>query len=98
MEKDLRYATLFDIYQGLLTDKQREVFTSYYLLDLSLSEIADNDGASRQSAYDTVKKVKQKLDEFEDKLQILSKRQAILDIISDKNDQTFDKIKGILLE
>jgi predicted DNA-binding protein YlxM (UPF0122 family) len=70
MEKDLRYVELFELYQGLLTDRQRELFRSHYLYDLSLAEIAEPDGNSRQSVYAAVKKVKEKLDEYESKLHI----------------------------
>ena len=66
MEKDLRYIELFEIYQGLLTDRQRELFSSHYYYDLSLSEIAEPEGNTRQSVYAAVKKVKEKLDEYED--------------------------------
>ena len=65
MEKDLRYVELFELYQGLLTDKQRETFSSHYYYDLSLSEIEEPDGNTRQSVYAAVKKVKEKLDEYE---------------------------------
>ena len=78
MEKDLRYIELFEIYQGLLTDRQREIFSSYYCLDLSLSEIAEPDGNSRQSVYAVVKNVKAKLDEYEDKLGEYSKNQKLI--------------------
>ena len=61
MEKDFVLTQLFDIYGVLLTDRQRELFASYYLYDLSLSEIAEPEGKTRQNVYEQVKKVKQKL-------------------------------------
>jgi predicted DNA-binding protein YlxM (UPF0122 family) len=70
MEKDLKYIELFELYQGLLTDRQRELFSSHYYYDLSLSEIAEPDGNSRQSVYAAVKKVKEKLDEYESVLRL----------------------------
>ena len=70
MEKDLRYIELFELYQGLLTDRQRELFRSHYYYDLSLSEIAEPDGNTRQSVYAAVKKVKEKLDEYESVLRL----------------------------
>lgn len=96
MEKDLRYISLFEIYGGLLTDKQREIFSAYYLLDLSLSEIADSDGGSRQSVHDLIKKVKAKLDEYEDKLKIYDKQASVLDALKGENPQLITKIKDIL--
>ena len=73
MEKDLRYVELFEIYQGLLTDRQRELFKSHYFYDLSLSEIAEPEGNTRQNVYMAIKKVKTKLDEYETLLKIHSK-------------------------
>ena len=61
MEKDLKYVELFELYQGLLTDRQRELFSSHYYFDLSLAEIAEPDGNTRQNVYAAVKKVKAKL-------------------------------------
>ena len=73
MNKDLEYIELFELYKDLLTEKQRELFASHYLFDLSLSEIAEQDGGSRQSVYDTVKKVKKKLLTYENSLKIRAK-------------------------
>ena len=97
MEKDLRYTALFEIYQGLLTEKQKQVFSDYYLCDLSLGEIASEEGFSRQSVYDAIKKVKLKLDEYEDKLGIYAKNGEILSCLDGVVDkEIYDKIKEIL--
>jgi len=56
---------LIDIYGGLLTQKQLAAVSGYYLNDLSLSEIADNEGITRQGAYDLVTKSKAMLERFE---------------------------------
>ena len=65
MENDIYFVQLFDIYKGLLTENQRELFTMRYSLDLSFAEIAVETGASRQSAFDGIKKIKEKLIEYE---------------------------------
>ena len=62
---NIELATLFEIYKELLTERQREQFLSHYCFDLSLSEIAEPEGNTRQSVYAAVKKVKEKLDEYE---------------------------------
>lgn len=80
MNKDLRYNELFDVYGKLLTDKQREIFSSYFDYDLSLSEIAESQGTTRQNVYDAVKKVKEKLDEYEKILRLASKNSQITEI------------------
>ena len=73
MEKDLVYIELFEIYQGLLTERQRELFRSHYYFDLSLSEIAEPDGNTRQNVYMAIKKVKEKLSEYESILKLREK-------------------------
>lgn len=99
MEKDFELIELFELYQGLLTDKQRELFSSYYLYDLSLSEIAEPFGTTRQSVYEGVKKVKKKLIELEN---ILHLRQRNVELTSlansfkDKNPEICDKILEII--
>ena len=78
MEKDLRYTELFELYQGLLTERQREIFSCHYCLDLSLAEIAEPDGNTRQSVYAVVKNVKAKLDEYEKVLRLYEKNQKLI--------------------
>lgn len=73
MEKDLRYVELFELYQGLLTERQRELFSSHYYYDLSLSEIAEPDGNTRQNVYMAIKSVKTKLDGYEKLLKLKEK-------------------------
>ena len=83
MAKDLVLIELFDIYGGLLTERQRELFTSYYLYDLSLAEIAEPEGKTRQNVYEQVKKVKAKLIEYENLLKIREKNLQIVEVAKD---------------
>jgi predicted DNA-binding protein YlxM (UPF0122 family) len=78
MVKDLKYDELFEEYKSLLTEKQQEVFTLYYRLDLSLGEIKEIKNISRQGVLDTVNKVCKLLDEYENKLHLLYKKKQIL--------------------
>lgn len=87
MEKDLEFIELFEIYKNLLTEKQRELFSSHYLYDLSLSEVAEEEGGSRQSVYDAVKKVKIKLSEYEKALKLRAKNQRLLELAKLTNDE-----------
>ena len=66
--KDLRYLQLWDCYGQLLTETQRELCELYYMCDLSLAEIAEQKGISRQSVSDTLKKSRELLDYYEGKL------------------------------
>ena len=73
MEKDLHYVELFELYQDLLTERQRELFRSHYYFDLSLAEIAEPDGNTRQNVYMAIKSVKSKLDGYEKALKLREK-------------------------
>ncbi len=97
MEKDLRYAELFELYQDLLTERQREIFSCHYLLDLSLSEIAEPDGNTRQSVYAVVKKVKEKLDEYEKVLRLYEKNQKLI-VLSEKVKEHDNSLAQQILE
>ena len=66
--KDLGYLQLWDCYGGLLTDNQREICEEYYVLDLSLSEIAEERGVSKQSVSEVLKTSRELLDRYEEKL------------------------------
>ncbi len=78
MAKDLHFNELFEEYKVLLTEKQIEVFDLYYNLDLSLGEISDIKGITRQGVQDTINKVCKLLDEYEKKLRLVEKKKQIL--------------------
>ncbi len=59
---------LLDYYGELLTEKQRTCFDLYYNQDLSLGEIAENEGISRQGVYDTLLRTQSILENLEEKL------------------------------
>ncbi len=65
MSKDLFLCDLLDVYGPLLTEKQRRLLELYYYDDLSLSEIAENEGGSRQGALDMIKRAGKELSEME---------------------------------
>ena len=66
-----RMTMLFDFYGELLTERQKEFFDLYYNEDLSLAEIADETGTSRQAVHYTLKKAEKALEEFEEKLRLI---------------------------
>ncbi len=68
MAKDLKLVILLDFYGGLLTEKQALALDCYYNQDLSLSEIADDMGISRQGVMAFLKQGEKHLKEFEEKL------------------------------
>ncbi|MBD5636787.1 MAG: DNA-binding protein [Clostridia bacterium] len=65
---DLRFRRLLDRYSPLLTDIQREITDLYYNYDLSLAEIAEEKGCSRQSVSDCLAKCRKKIEWYEEKL------------------------------
>lgn len=58
---------LFDFYGELLTDKQREYYDLHYNEDLSLAEIADESGISRQGVWDIIRRAEAAMTEIEQK-------------------------------
>ena len=68
---------MYDIYSPLLSEKKREAFEGYYLSDLSLSEIAQDTGTSRQAVRDLVSRTCTELREYEEKLGLLHKRKML---------------------
>ena len=58
---------LFDFYGELLTDKQRECFDLHYNEDLSLQEIAEQSGISRQGVWDNIRRAEAAMTEIEEK-------------------------------
>ena len=66
-----RMAMLFDFYGELLTDRQKEFYDLYYNEDLSLAEIAENYGITRQGVRDVIVRAEAILTETEDKTGII---------------------------
>ena len=72
-EKNLRLIMLFDIYGELLTQTQKTMFDLYYNDDLSLAEVAENTGITRQGARDSIKRAEGTLLSLEEKLGLADK-------------------------
>ena len=63
-----RMAMLYDFYGDLLTPRQKEFYDLYYNDDLSLAEIAENEGITRQGVRDSIKRAESQLLEMEERL------------------------------
>ena len=74
MEKIVKVAQLYEVYGQLLNEKQRDVINCYYNEDLSLQEIADNDGKTKQAISDMINRSVDKLFEFENELSLLKSK------------------------
>lgn len=64
---------LFDFYGGLLKEHKRAIFEDYILNDYSLSEIASEQGMSRQGVHDIVKRCSKELEHYENTLHLVDK-------------------------
>lgn len=73
MNKFLEQALLYDFYGELLTDHQKEIYEQFVLNDLSLSEIAESEGISRQGVHDLVRRCQRSLEGYEAKLHLVEK-------------------------
>ena len=69
----LEQALLYDFYGELLTNHQKEIYEQFVLDDLSLSEIAESAGISRQGVHDLVKRCNKILEGYETKLHLVEK-------------------------
>ena len=78
-----RMAVLFDFYGDMLTDRQKEFFDLYYNEDLSLSEIAENYGITRQGVRDVIVRAEGIMQELEDKTGIIRRFQRMQEQFSD---------------
>jgi len=74
-----RMTMLYDFYGELLTERQREFFDLYYNEDLSLSEIAENTGISRQGVRDVIVRAEGVMQEVEDKTGLIRRFMAMKD-------------------
>ena len=94
MEKRDLLIILYDYYESLLSDKQKEYFSLYYFDNLSLSEISENLGVSRNAIHKSLKNIESLLLDYEDKLKIYDKTKKIEEII--RGSLVEDKVLEVL--
>ena len=107
MEKIVEQGLLYDFYGELLTEHQRRIYEDMVFNDLSPSEIAKEQGISRQSVHDLKKRCDRILEEYEEKLHLVSKfietKEKVHEIeqLSDEfiksNNGSLDNIRSIQL-
>ena len=81
MKREVYLTILYDYYEALLTDKQRQYFTSYYFDNLSFGEIGENFGVSRNAIFKQIKTTQDKLLEYENVLKCYDKDEKISKIM-----------------
>lgn len=98
-EKDFSVCLLYDIYAPLISEKKRTVFELSYWQDLSLSEIAEHTGTTRQGVRELLKRTCDELEEFESALHIKRMQDSLTslaDEVSEDNPEISLKIKEII--
>lgn len=81
MAKDIEKADYYDIYGELLTEKQREIMEMYYFSDLSLGEISEETGSTRQAAFGCIKRCEDRFAELEKALGLLEKKRRAEELL-----------------
>ena len=88
---------LFDVYETLLTDREKEIFKYYYYEDLSLSEIGENLNITRTGVFNTLKKVEEKLLQYENNLKLMNIKKTIKGLLEEQDIETIkSKLKKII--
>lgn len=77
MEKMVEQGLLYDFYGELLTEHQKRIYEDVVLDDMSLSEIAQEQGISRQGVHDLIRRCDRTLQGYESRLHLLEKFQKV---------------------
>lgn len=80
IEKNLKTARLIDFYGELLTNHQRQVLTDYFFENLSLTEIGESNGTTRQAVSDNISKAVKKLEKYENILGNIKTYERLVDL------------------
>ncbi len=106
MKKIVEQGLLYDFYGELLTEHQKKIYEAAVYNDMSLTEIADENGISKQGVHDLIKRCTNTLQGYEDRLHMIRRFEAIkaeaqaLDVIAgdlsnDLSDELRDRLKSI---
>ena len=101
MDDILQLTLLYDFYGELLTEKQKQVYELHYQDDLSLTEIGDELSISRQAVRDQLKRTEKILQDYEEKLQLVSRfqtqKKAVQEMkhIMEKKNPDADMVKAL---
>ena len=104
MERIIERGLLYDFYGELLTKHQQEIYSEIVFNDLSLSELSEAEGISRQGVFDLIKRCDKLLEGYEEKLKLIEKFNNIKSEVKDLNavidaeqgidDTVKDKLRG----
>lgn len=90
------YIKLYMLYNNLLTANQRGYFEAYYYDDLSLKEISDNFGVSRNAVFDQLKKTEINLEHYEESLGLLKLKDELKDFSSSLDSENKKRLLEII--
>ena len=94
MDERFRQSLLYDLYGELLNDHQKAVYSAAVFDDMSYSELADEFEVSRQAAFDLVRRINKKLENYEAKLGLMNRFLAARERI-DSLTENIDNIEKI---
>ncbi len=102
MEKIVEQGLLYDFYGELLTEHQRRIYEEAVCNDMSLSEIAQEYGISRQGVHDLLRRCDRALQEYEGKLHLLQKfgrvKQRVAEIEAASSEDNVKRMARQILE
>lgn len=98
IEKVIRISQLYDYYSELLTEKQRDYIKNYYFDDLSLTEISELYGISKQAVSNNIKRIVAELENFEEKLLLVKKNTERAFLLNEIKKINVSKDMDLLIE
>ena len=112
MQERIELSMLYDFYGALLKENQQRMFEASVLEDYNYSEIAEDEGISRQGVYDAIRRASRQLREYEEKLGLVERfvkqkeqvkemhhiLQQMRGSMTDINNQAFEKVIAIIDE
>ena len=98
VERIYEDALLFDFYGELLTERRKRVFEEAVMDDCSLAEVAEEEGITRQGVHDMVKRTREALLAYEEKLGLIGRSAEVGRKLDAVNDITDDKRVHALVE
>ena len=96
MGKDLAFSALLDVYGRFLSQKQKSLTEHYYNEDLSLSEIAENEGITRQGVSDNIRRAENKMLSWEKECGFCESFLRLKELVEDAEKGDKKAIKEIL--
>ena len=87
LEERVALSLLYDFYGALLKENQRRMFEASVLEDYNFSEIAEEEGISRQGAYDAIRRATKQLKDYEEKLGLVARFRHQKELVEQLNQE-----------